>query len=150
VDAAQHPLARIGMKPNFLCRHCFLPLRDLAGRSLFDHSHDVALLRDDEILAVDFDLGSRPLPEQHSVADFDIERAQFAVIAPGAGGGDNDFAFHWLSLAVSGMIIPPAVFSSSSIRRMRTRSCNGRNFIGLLPDFSSISNARLAPCARDW
>ena len=74
VDATQHPLARIGMKPDFLCRHGLLPSRSLARRSLFDHAHDVAFLRDDEIFAVDFDLGSRPLSEQHSVADFDIER----------------------------------------------------------------------------
>ena len=48
----------------------FLPLRNLARRSLFDHAHDVSLLSDDEILAV----GPRPLSEQHPVADFDIER----------------------------------------------------------------------------
>src|SRR5262249_36938246 len=33
------------------------------------------------------------------------------------------------SLAVSGMMMPPGVRSSSSIRRTTTRSCNGRNFI---------------------
>src|SRR5262249_55794361 len=86
------------MKPDFLCRHCLLPLRDLAGRSLFDHPHDVALLRDDKILAVNFDLGTRPFSEQHSIADFDIQRMQFAVIAPRTRPSGNDFAFHWLLL----------------------------------------------------
>src|SRR6516162_864969 len=86
------------MKADFLCRHCLLPSRYLARRSLFDHAHDVTLLSDDEILAVDFDLGSRPLPEQHSVANFDIERTELAVIVPGARPGGNDFAFHWLFL----------------------------------------------------
>src|SRR6516162_5617962 len=86
------------MKADFLCRHSLLPSRNLVRRSLFDHAHDVALLSDDEILAVDFDLGSRPLPEQHSVADFDIERTELAVIVPGARPGGNDFAFHWLFL----------------------------------------------------
>src|SRR5581483_3860184 len=34
------------------------------------------------------------------------------------------------SLAVSGMMIPPLVFMSSSMRRTTTRSCRGRNFMG--------------------
>src|SRR5262249_26483272 len=98
VDATQHSLARICMKPDFLCRHGFLPSHDLARCSLFDHAHDVALLRDDEILAVDFDLSSRPLSEQHSVTDFDIERLKLAIIPPGARPGGNDFPFHRLFL----------------------------------------------------
>src|SRR6266851_8052651 len=36
------------------------------------------------------------------------------------------------SLAVSGMMMPPAVFASCSMRQIRTRSCNGRNFIETL------------------
>jgi hypothetical protein len=30
---------------------------------------------------------------------------------------------------VSGMMMPPAVFVSSSMRRTTTRSCRGRNFM---------------------
>jgi len=93
------------------------PLRDLAGRSLFDHAHDVALLRDDEILAIDFDLGTGPLPKQYSVADFDIERTELAVIVPPGPAAMTSPSIGF-SLAVSGMIIPPAVFSSSSMRRI--------------------------------
>src|SRR3981189_1365741 len=39
----------------------------------------------------------------------------------------------WLgfSLAVSGMMMPPVVLSSASIRLTTTRSCSGRNFIGI-------------------
>ena len=37
------------------------------------------------------------------------------------------------SFAVSGMMIPPAVFSSASSRRTTTRSCRGRNFIRIAP-----------------
>jgi hypothetical protein len=33
---------------------------------------------------------------------------------------------------VSGMMMPPFVLSSPSMRRMTTRSCNGRNFMGLV------------------
>src|ERR1700734_48930 len=36
------------------------------------------------------------------------------------------------SLAVSGMMMPPLVFSSASMRLTTTRSCNGRNFMGFL------------------
>src|SRR5262252_8824295 len=46
------------------------------------------------------------------------------------------------------MIMPPAVFSSSSMRRMRTRSCNGRNFTGVLPK-SRTSQLPSRPAARE-
>src|SRR5262249_25628940 len=36
--------------------------------------------------------------KQHSIADFDVEWVQFAVLAPRTRTGGNDFAFHWLFL----------------------------------------------------
>jgi len=45
------------------------------------------------------------------------------IISPYAG----------FSLADSGMIKPPAVFSSPSIRRTKTRSCNGVNAMKIAP-----------------
>src|SRR5215207_5536188 len=42
-----------------------------------------------------------------------------AMISPSCG----------FSFAVSGMMMPPFVFSSASIRRTTTRSCSGRNFM---------------------
>jgi hypothetical protein len=45
-----------------------------------------------------------------------------AMISPCEG-------FSW---AVSGMMMPPADFPSGSIRSTTTRSCSGRNFIGVL------------------
>src|SRR6516164_5728371 len=100
------------MKPDLLCRHDLLPSRSLLRRSLFDHAHDVALLRDDEILAVDFDLGAR-FPNSTrsptltssgwSLPSSPREPGPAAMTSPSIG----------FSLAVSGMIIPPAVFSSS-------------------------------------
>src|SRR6516225_6784910 len=137
------------MKADFLCRHCLLPSRSLARRSLFDHAHDVALLSDDEILAFDFDLGSRPLPEQHSVADFDIERTELAVIVPGARPGGNDFAFHWLFLGGIGDDNPACglllLLNATDENAILQRS----KFHWVPPFVSSISNARLAPRARD-
>src|SRR5688572_2712013 len=38
------------------------------------------------------------------------------------------------SLALSGMMIPPLVFSSSARRFTMIRSCKGRMFIGFLPE----------------
>src|SRR6516165_3227181 len=147
VDAAQHPLARIGMKPDLLCRHSLLPSRSLLRRSLFDHAHNVTFLRDDEILAVDFDLGARPFPEQHSVADFDIERAEVAVIAPGAGPSGNDFAFHWLFLGGVGddntacclLLLLDSTDEDAILQRSK--------FHWVPPSVSNIPNARLAPRA---
>src|ERR1700751_4099676 len=73
--------------------------RDLAGRSRhFDDDHDIALLHDDEVLAVDLDLGPRPLSKEHAVADLDIERVEFAIITSRAGPGGDDLAFHRLFL----------------------------------------------------
>src|SRR5271156_5837394 len=46
----------------------------LGGGSVGEHAHDVALLHDQELLAVDLDLGARPLAEQHAVADLDVDR----------------------------------------------------------------------------
>src|SRR5262249_6867021 len=39
------------------------------------------------------------------------------------------------SLAVSGMMMPPVVFSSCSTRRITTLSCSGLNFMGCLLDY---------------
>src|SRR4029453_17392356 len=47
------------------------------------------------------------------------------------------------SLAVSGMMIPPEVFSSASTRRTRTRSCRGRKFMRPSPGTSFCDD--LAP-----
>src|SRR5215472_2743473 len=132
------------MKPDFLCRHCLLPLCDLAGCSLFDHSHNVALLRDDEILAIDLDLGFRPLSEQDPVANFDIERTEFAVIVAGAWPGGNDFALHWLFLGGIGdnntacrfLLLLDATDEHAILQRSKFHSAP--------PYVSSISTARLA------
>src|SRR3712207_6882365 len=41
----------------------------LAGGGLLQHAHDVGLLHDEEILAIDPHLGAGPLAEQDAVAD---------------------------------------------------------------------------------
>jgi hypothetical protein len=97
-----------------------------------EHPHDIALLHDQVLDAIDLDLGARIFAEQHSVAGFKIDRNQLAALVATAGANGDDFALCGFSLAVSGMMMPPAVFSSASIRLTTTRSWSGRNFIDIL------------------
>ena len=64
------------------------------GGTAFDHAHDVELVHDQEILTVELDLGARPFPEQHGVADLEIDRDQLAglVTATRADCGDLTLA----------------------------------------------------------
>src|ERR1700676_4287448 len=70
----------------------------LGGRQIGENAHDVALLHDQELLAIELDLGARPFAEQHAVADLEVDRDQFAgfVAATRADGGD--FALRGLFL----------------------------------------------------
>ena len=55
------------------------------------------------------------------------------------------------SLAVSGMMIPPLVFSSSSTRLTRMRSCSGRIFMGSLLGLPALVPRRPGgPAAGVW
>src|SRR6266436_1095355 len=92
---------RVAVKFDFLGSHVCL-LRSLSrfllrGTTL-DHAHDVGFLHDDEVLAIELDLGARPLAEQHAVAGLDVERMQGAVLAAGARADGDDLAFHRLFL----------------------------------------------------
>src|SRR5215470_15522264 len=61
-----------------------------------DHAHDVGLFHDDQLFAVELDLGARPLAEQHPVARLDVHRDDLAVSAAGARAARDDLAFHRL------------------------------------------------------
>src|SRR6266851_504765 len=63
-----------------------------------DHTHDVGFLHDHEVLAIELDLGARPLSEQHTVAALDVERVQLAILIAHAGANSDDFALHRLFL----------------------------------------------------
>src|SRR5205807_2010047 len=52
------------------------------------------------------------------------------------------------SLAVSGMMMPPFVFSSSCTRLTITRSCRGRIFIGFPPDGEQVLALPWGECQR--
>src|SRR5262249_20914431 len=66
--------------------------RLLPGDALFDDAHDVALLHDQELVAIDLDLGARPFAEQHPVADLDVDGDQFAGLVAAAGADSDDLA----------------------------------------------------------
>src|SRR6202011_2114528 len=50
----------------------------LGSGNVGENAHDIALLHDQELLAVDLDLGAGPFAEQHAVANLEIDRDQFA------------------------------------------------------------------------
>src|SRR3954469_19235629 len=53
---------------------------------------DVAFLHDQQVLAVEADLGAGPFAEQDLVPGLDVERRDRAVLAAGAGAGGDDLA----------------------------------------------------------
>src|ERR1044071_3175699 len=71
-----------------------LLLRDGA----FDDTHDVGLLHDQEVLAVDLHLGARPLAEQHGVANLEIDGNELARLVAPTGADGDDLALRGLLL----------------------------------------------------
>src|SRR5246127_555650 len=68
----------------------------LLGGSVGENAHDVAFLHDQQLLAIDLDLGARPLAEQHAVADLDVDRDQLAALVAATGADGDDFALRGL------------------------------------------------------
>src|SRR5579862_654631 len=100
-----------------------------------DHADDVRLLHDEVFLAVDLDLGARPLAEQDAVADLDVERMDMALIVAGARTGGDDLALLRLLLggvgdddAAAGLLLGieatnhDAVMQRTEIQRHMDRS----------------------------
>src|SRR5438132_3290566 len=65
-----------------------------SNSAALDEAHDVGLLHDHEVLAIELDLGARPLSEQHAVAGLDIEGMHLAVFATGTRPDGDHLAFH--------------------------------------------------------
>jgi hypothetical protein len=84
--------------------------RGKLGRSA-DDAQDVAFLHDQQVLAVELHFGARPLAEQDAVAGLDVERLELAVSSRAPGPAAMTSPSCGFSLAVSGMMIPPLVFS---------------------------------------
>src|SRR5438552_9332689 len=66
---------------------------------VINHAHDVGFLHDHQVLAIELDLGARPLAEQHAVAALDVERKHLAILVAHAGANSDDLAFHRLFLS---------------------------------------------------
>src|SRR5579871_2911728 len=62
------------------------------------YAHDVGLLHDQEFLAVELDLGSRPFAEQHAVADLEVNRNELAAFVTPARAHRGDLALRRLFL----------------------------------------------------
>src|SRR5579883_3282778 len=76
----------------------FTSLAAIDPVSLLNDAHDVGLLHDEEILALDLHLGARPLSEQHAIADLDVERLELARLVTAAGPDGHHLALHGLLL----------------------------------------------------
>src|SRR6185436_8426222 len=64
----------------------------LGGGQVSENAHDVALLHDQQFLAIELDLGAGPLAEQHTVADLKIDWDQLASLVAAARAHGSDFA----------------------------------------------------------
>src|SRR5580700_8449677 len=71
------------------------------GGGALDYAHDVGLLHDEELLAVDLDLSAAPLAKQDPVTGLEVERNELAAFVAGAGADSDDFAL--LRLLLSGV-----------------------------------------------
>ena len=72
----------------------------LGGR--FEDAEDVALLHDQEIVAVDLHFAAGPLTKQHAIADFDVEGIDLARFVASTGTNSNNFALLRLFLGCVG------------------------------------------------
>src|SRR6202035_4324127 len=60
------------------------------------------LLHDQELLAVELDLGARPFAEQDAIADLEVDRDQLAGLVTATRAGGGDFALRRLFLGAVG------------------------------------------------
>src|SRR4029453_10488666 len=91
-----------------------------------ENSHDVALLHDQILDAVELDLGAGPLAEQDAVTCLDGGSDHRALLIPGARADGDDFAFHRLFLgrirnddAALGLLFLRAALDTNAMRRRR-------------------------------
>ena len=98
---------------------------------LVEDSQDIVLAHNQMVLAFEHNLAARVLAEENLIARLHFDRDKLALVGVLALADGDDLALLRLSLAVSGMMIPPLVRSISLIRLIRIRSPSGLNpFIG--------------------
>src|SRR6266436_1396688 len=72
----------------------FLSARLCSGGGALDNAHDVGFLHDHQFLAIEANLGARPLPEQDEVAGLDVERVDPPVFPARTRPDCDDLALH--------------------------------------------------------
>jgi hypothetical protein len=89
-----------------------LPTWNQALHSVGEYAHDVALLHDEELRAIDFDFGPGPLAKQDAVTLFKPMARILPSLPRAPGPSAMTSPFLRLLAAVSGMMIPPKVLVS--------------------------------------
>src|SRR5579872_1697016 len=86
-------LADMSLVPSILDQEVlFLSGFLLGGGRAFNHAHDVGLLHDQEILAVDLDFRARPLAEQDPFARLELDRRELAALVAATRAHCDDLA----------------------------------------------------------
>src|SRR5581483_7144781 len=67
-------------------------------RGLLEHAENVALLHDQQVLAVDLHFGAGPLAKQHRVPGLEVDRRQLAALVTAARADGDDLALARLFL----------------------------------------------------
>src|ERR1700761_5630457 len=70
----------------------------LGGGNVGENAHDVALLHDQQLLAIELDFGARPFAEQHAITNLEVDRDQLAGFVAAARTDSRDFALRGLFL----------------------------------------------------
>src|ERR1700760_2753614 len=63
-----------------------------------EDAEDFVFLHDEEVFAIDFDLGAAPLAEEDAIAGLDVEGEYLAFVVGLTLTDGDDFAFLWLFL----------------------------------------------------
>ncbi len=137
VDAAEHLVSRVGAKSHDFRSHDVkspIQLKQDGIRRVrppspsnggLDHAHDVGFLHDQEILAVDLDLGAGPLAEEDAIADLDVDGNELPALVAGAGADGNDHALLRFFLGGVGDDDAASSFSSASTAARRHGHARG-------------------------
>src|SRR5215475_4121432 len=120
-----------------------------------DDAEDVALLHDEQLLAVNLDLGARPFAEQDPVTLLDVEGHELAVLVARTGAGSNDLAQHRLFLrgvgnddAAGGLhILFDATHNDAVMERAKL---HGLNLTVAEPMVSSFGRGAGRPLLVSW
>ena len=110
-------------------------------RSVLDDREDVLLADDEELLALDLELGPGVLGVEDLVALLDVHGLALAVLEDPAGADGEDVPSWGFSLAVSGRTMPLLVISSRADGWITTRSPSGRSFVAVTVAVANVHSS---------